>query len=172
MKRKQQTTPRSLVAFIVLAMAGVAAGESERTKQPAGCAAGCSVAGPPVATISPVEIASCLEHLAGWKAGETSLALETLLFHAGEVIPYVRSHGLGTLETGQAAFLKKELARDEARIVLRIIDAEGVERLRMDRRVPIGEKQHLHPGDAVGFHPPEISFTIHRVGLHHLWSRL
>lgn len=172
MKRKQQTTPRSLVAFIVLATAGVAAGEFERTKQPAGCAAGCSVAGPPVATISPVQIASCLEHLAGQKVGETSLALETLLFHAGEVIPYVRSHGFGTLETGQVAFLKKELARDEAHMVLRIIDAEGVERLRMDRRVPIGEKQHLHPGDAVGFHPPEISFTIHRVGLHHLWSRL
>ena len=53
-----------------------------------------------------------------------------------------------------------------------LVDAEGVERLRMDRRVPIGEKQHLHPGDAVGFHPPAISFTIHRVGLHHLWSRL
>ena len=69
-------------------------------------------------------------------------------------------------------FLKQELARCHAQIQLRIIDAQGKQRMTFDRRVPIGIKQHLHPKAADGFTPPEISFTIQRVGLEHLWTRL
>ncbi len=100
------------------------------------------------------------------------MELETLLFHAPQVVPYLREEGCGALNSDHADFLKRELSRTHARIQLRVIDANGKERMTFDRKVPIGEKQHLHPKEAEGFAPPEISFTVQRVGLRHLWTRL
>ena len=53
------------------------------------------------------------------------------------------------------------------------MDERGVERLRLgNRRVPLGVKKHLLPADPGDLPPPEISGTVRRVGLHHLWTRL
>lgn len=158
-------------ALALLALTGVIsrAGEPPPEKR---CAAGCSAAGPPAAELGPAEIATCLEEIASQPLGEASLELETLLFHARQVVPYLHAKGLGPLRSEQTMFLKRELARTHAHIQIRVVDAAGKQRMTFDRRVPIGVKQHLHPGEAQGFAPPEISFTIQRVGLHHLWSRL
>ena len=159
------------MAFCLIALAGVLHGADETQPLPK-CAAGCSVAEPAVAKLGAGEIAHCLGKMADQPVGEASLELETLLFHAGQVIPYLQASGPGPLKSQQSRFLKRELARSHAHLRLRVIDAEGKERMSFDRRVPIGVKQHLHPEAADGFAPPEISFTIHRVGLHHLWTRL
>jgi len=159
------------IGIILIALTLVISGAGEPQPK-AQCAAGCSVAGPPAAELSPAKIASCLGQIANQPLGEASLELETLLFHAGQVVPYLQDKGMAPLNSEQARFLKRELARTHAHIRLRIVDAEGNERMTFDRLVPIGVKQHLHAKEAQGFAPPEISFTIHRVGLHHLWSRL
>ena len=157
------------VALIALTSGIARAGEPPAEPK---CAAGCSVASPPTAILSSSEIASCLEKIANQPVGSPSLELETLLFHASRVIPHLHEKGHGPLKSEQAQFLKRELARTHAEVELRIVDADGKQRMRFERQVPIGEKQHLHAKQAQGFAPPEISFTIHRVGLNHLWSRL
>ena len=136
------------------------------------CAAGCSAAVPPKSELSATEIARCLERIARQPVGEASLELETLLFHANRVIPYLQTFGTEPLKAEQSRFLKRELARSHAHIRLRVVDSEGKERMTFDREVPIGVKQHLHSEAAVGFVPPEVGFTVQRVGLRHLWTRL
>jgi hypothetical protein len=163
------------IALGLIALSGAIAVAGEPLPEPLPeerCAGGCSVAGPPTAELSATEIARYLGKVANQPLGEASLELETLLFHAGVVIPYIHDKGLESLKPEQSRFLKRELSRTHAHIRLRVVDAEGKERMSFDRRVAIGEKQHLHPKEAQGFATPEISFTIHRVGLQHLWSRL
>ncbi len=159
------------VLALTLAVDVAIAGETEKLPK-ANCATGCSVAEPAKSELGATEISACLEKIAVQPLGKASLELETLLFHAPKVIPYLSNNGQGPLKSDQARFLKTELARTHARVQLRVVDADGKQRMTFDRQVPIGEKQHLHPKAADGFTPPEISFTIQRVGLNHLWSRL
>jgi hypothetical protein len=145
--------------------------ETVSTPEPK-CAAGCSAAEAPTNELGAKEVARCLREIAKQPVGEASLELETLLFHAGQVIPYLQTFGQEPLESEHSHFLKRELARSHAHIQLRVVDSNGRERMTFDRHVPIGVKQHLHSEEAEGFAPPEVGFTIQRVGLHHLWTRL
>ena len=159
------------ILLLALTAACATAGEPKKSPDPK-CAAGCAVAEPAKPALSAAEISACLKKIAGQKLGEPSLELETLLFHAQNVISYVNDHGQGALSSDQSRFLKSELARTHARIQLRVVDADGKQRMNFDRMVPIGEKQHLHAKAADGFAPPELGFTVQRVGLNHLWTRL
>ena len=103
-------------------------------------------------------------------------ALETLLFHGASArgwIDYLGSAALEPLGAERAALLTAELDRDQALLSVRVTDADGNERFTLDRvRVPLAEKQHLHPDAALDLQLPEVSGTVQRVGLNHLWTRL
>ena len=69
--------------------------------------------------------------------------------------------------------LEEELSRRTARLEVRFVNDADVERLRLEPTlVPLGVKQHLHPQHTLDLQPPEISGTVRRVGLRHLWTRL
>ena len=69
--------------------------------------------------------------------------------------------------------MNAELARTHAFLSVRLVAEDGTERVRLDRaRILIGEKQHFFPETAAGLQAPEISGTLQRVGVSHLWARL
>ncbi|MDA1140715.1 MAG: hypothetical protein O3B01_19285 [Planctomycetota bacterium] len=137
------------------------------------CSAGCAAAPSAGRTISDTEIVAHLTRLAGEETGSATPSMETLLFYRKEVVNWVGVHGTTPLDEARAEFLKKELERGmRARVHFRIVDSEGACRIELEAEVPIGEKQHLHPAAAIDVTPPEFSFTVRRVGLHHLWTRL
>ena len=171
---KKRAVPKFLtIPFFPIMLAASVTGAGEpKTVPKAECATGCAVAETKKSQLGAAKIADCLEKMAKQPLGEPSLELETLLFHASEVIPQIRDKGAGPITSDQAKFLKTELARTHARIQLRVIDADGKQRMTFDRHVRLGEKQHLHTKAADGFAPPELGFTVKRVGLNHLWTRL
>ena len=125
----------------------------------------------------PAALAARLEgHVEGWlslPAAEPGLDLETLLFHRREVGAWLDSPAAADLPPARRSFLERELARDRARIELRVVDADGRERLRLDPTdVRLGKKAHLHPEHTLDLQPPEVAGTVERVGLTHLWTRL
>ena len=171
MRNRTAPTLLTLVSIATLAAAPPEAGGGDAPKK-LECATGCAAAEQKKPRLGADEIDRCLRAIAQQAPGEASLELETLLFHAPEVIPHIQDHGTGSLTPEKENFLKRELSRTHARIELRVIDSEGKLRLTFDQQVPVGVKQHLHSESAQGFTPPEVGFTVQRVGLHHLWTRL
>jgi hypothetical protein len=137
-----------------------------------GCTGGCATSSHEPLPLSESELRKAFDGVAGRAAGEPSPALETLLFHAPQTRDYLNTMGARLTES-QRAFLERELNRSHVQFELRILDEAGVERLRLEpRRVPLRIKQHLHAEHHRNLQPPEISGTLYRVGLDHLWARL
>ena len=137
------------------------------------CATGCSAVPATIGSLDGPEIERLLSEFVGGPASEENQALETLLFHGAQVKDLWETLDRSALDAERGAFLRRELARTHARLDVRFVDDRGVERLRLgDQRVPLGIKEHLFPIDTQGFQPPEISGTVRRVGLKHLWARL
>lgn len=139
---------------------------------PEGCATGCSAVPESAYTLPRAEIRRCIDAMATQQVGTASIELETLLFHSGDVRRFAHHHGLDPLSTDRQAFLRRHLAMREASVSVRVTDESGIERIRFAQNVPIGEKQHLHVDDATDITPPELGFTVKRVGLYHLWTRI
>lgn len=140
---------------------------------PESCSSGCgsepaSIANAPAAE----ELAELLAAHASEPLGEATPALEALLFHAEATRAHLETRGAGGLDASRLVLLERELARTEVVFEARIVDAEGVERVRLEpSRIPLGVKQHLHADEVVRFQPPVIAGRVERVGLHHLWTR-
>lgn len=101
------------------------------------------------------------------------IAFETLLFHGDATRARLAAEGTPGLDSERAGRLKAELERSHARLSVRFVDAGGGERLTLDSAlVPLGLKRHLWPRETVDLRPPEVSGTLQRVGVKHLWSRL
>jgi hypothetical protein len=104
-----------------------------------------------------------------------SEALEELLFHHVAARPLMERLGTDPLDPERAEFLRRELSRERAWIDVRVVDAKGVERIRLrPQHVLMDHKQHLFPAEAdrVQIQELEVSGTVRRVGLDHLWTRL
>ena len=137
------------------------------------CSAGCAAVPNNDGTLSDAEIDALLAQVAREEIGAASPSLEKILFFREAVLEYITSNGLGPLNDRHAEFLRHELKRgSRAMVAFRIVDTDGVCRIRLEKAVPIGVKQHLHPASASDLTPPEFSFTVQRVGLHHLWTRI
>ena len=77
---------------------------------------------------------------------------------------------LGATET---SILRDELSKTHVRLWLRIVDQDGIVRAKIDGApLPISQKTHLHMTDTRDLPTPEVSGTIYRTGLHHLWTRI
>ena len=148
-----------------------AAGKSLADQE--GCAAGCAIGNHPIEPITEGEYRSLLGSLANGSAKERHDALETLLFHGREARGYVDRLGTDPLSSEQARGLRRELAKTHVRLWLRLVDERGVVRAQIDGEVfPIGERTHMAFTDSKDLQLPEASGTIHRTGLHHLWTRM
>ena len=154
------------------ALLEIAPPEAQETLKEA-CAAGCSVGSHPITPLAASEYREHLQALAQGPEDTRTKALETLLFHGPQVRELTRELGLAPLAGEPAARLRRELARTHARLWLRVVDEQGEVRAAVDgERFPIGRKEHVHASVARNLQPPEISGTIQRTGLHHLWTRI
>lgn len=69
--------------------------------------------------------------------------------------------------------LQRELKRERVLVSFRLIDSEGVERVKMPpMNVPLDLRHVFEPLQAQGVQPPEASGTVKRVGLGHIWQRI
>ena len=156
-----------------------AAGGTETEHDPERiCATGCAVGSGELEGPTRAELETLLDGLRDSPLDADNLALATLLFHGARVGRMLDGlDGLDglcdRLDPPTEAFLRRELERRHARLDVRFLNADGSERLRLGaRRIPLDEKQHLFPSHAEALTPPEISGTVRRVGLDHLWVRL
>ena len=150
-------------------------GESGSIGEPSSgsdCVGGCNAVKDTTDELTGKEIKELLAVVANGAAKRANHALETLLFHGRQVSSYVGERGADPLDTVQTQRLRAELAKTHTLISLRVIDSDGRVRMELCENVPVGIKQHLHPTSADGFTPPEVSFTVQRVGLRHLWTRI
>lgn len=100
-----------------------------------------------------------------------SEALEALLFH-GEATRALLETARFELDEEREAFLRAELAITHARVDVRVIDVHGKERMHLgESRFPLGVKEHVHAHETSALQAPEVSGTVHRVGVKHLWAR-
>lgn len=137
------------------------------------CAAGCAAVPDEEGTLDHAQFLRLVEELGRGEFNSDNPALETLLFHGPRTREHLEHDASPSLDPWLLSQLETELAKDHARLELRVIDEQGATRLRLDPTVvPLAEKQHLHASEAIGFDAPEISGTIKRVGLRHLWARL
>lgn len=147
---------------------------------PSACKTGCSVGNHPIEPLAEGEFLGLVEGLADDDLPETerTRALEMLLFHGARTRELIAKHGLDALEPSLADSLRRELSRTHARLSLRIIDEHDVVRAVLDEaRMPVGVKEHVHvsaadPSAPDALQPFEVSGTVHRTGMRHLWARL
>ena len=138
------------------------------------CATGCSAASYVDGELSQAELARLL---AVWESAPASpegeLALDTLLFYGPQTRALAWRSGFDGLSHSRAKLLARELERDQARVSVRLVNEAGEERLYLPpTRFPLGEKQHVMAERTSDLQPPEVSGTVKRVGLSHLWVRL
>ncbi len=136
------------------------------------CKNGCSLQTHHIPPLTDDQFLAALEAYAKEPPDQDSEALDTLLFYNARTIELIETHGTGKLPPAHAAFLRKELARDDADVWVRFVDEADKVRVAVGPiRVPIGKKKHLHPHLLDDVQSMEINGTVMRTGLYHLWSR-
>lgn len=134
------------------------------------CATGCSAASYVEPELDMDEYLRLVDAAAAGAWSEDNAALESLLFYGEAAARLTREHGTGGFAS---ELLLSELDRSHATLSVRLVNASGVERVTLaPARIPLGEKQHLFPEHSSDVQVPEISGTVRRVGLNHLWTRL
>jgi hypothetical protein len=152
---------------------GVVGDEAESQSTKSACKGGCSAVAVKSDELRPEALRFWLKKYSNEEPAAATTALETLLFHGTQLENWLATNGSHSLDKEHLAFLQKELKRGrEAQVSARIVDADGKLRMEFEQSVRVGEKQHLHVYKTSGIAAPIISFTVKRVGLHHLWARL
>ena len=138
-----------------------------------GCQAGCSISSHPVEPLTRPEYLNLLQTFASGDAESRVAALETLLFYGRDVREWIEGPDGQILSEDQTVLLREELSKTHVRLWLRLVDDNGVVRGKIDgARMPISEKTHVHMTDTSDLPAPEVSGTVYRTGLHHLWTRI
>jgi hypothetical protein len=147
--------------------------ESTDLTENSACSSSCATSNTASPILPDTEIESLLARFATEPMASGSEALETLLFHGAQVQEFLIGRQTSPLDPERRRFLQAELSRTHAIISVRLVDEHGVERLSLEpRRIPLDIKQHLVADQATRIQPAEISGTVKRVGLHHLWARI
>ena len=132
---------------------------------------GCSLGDARGPELSEADFIALLDAWAAEPLGESTLALDTLLFDAARSSALLELHG-ERLPEARRAWLEAELARDEVVIEMRLVDERGRERGALaSAAFPLREKQHLVFQDTGTLGWLETGGKVKRVGLGHLWSR-
>jgi len=103
---------------------------------------------------------------------QESAALDALCYYGIQTRDMLAQFGTGTLDKEREEFLRREVRRTHAFLSVRVIDEHGVVRVSMMRkRVQFDRRSHHEVDEVVDVVPPEISGTVKRVGLYHIWAR-
>ncbi|MCZ6767123.1 MAG: hypothetical protein O7D32_09360 [bacterium] len=146
--------------------------DSDSSGEP-GCQAGCSITNHPIEPLTDSDYHSLIRSVAVGGDAERVHALETLLFHGPQVGDLIDRLGTGPLADSEVETLRHELSKTHVRLWMRLVDQEGVVRASIENeRFLIAEKTHVHFPDTQDMDALEISGTIFRTGLHHLWTRM
>jgi hypothetical protein len=137
------------------------------------CKTGCRVTTHDIPVLDDATISTLVEDLAEeTRPGSDSVALETLLFHADSLRRYVGTHGAAALGRHRE-LLVHELTITHAIMQVRVVDEAGLLRAQFaPTRVPLGHKTHHFATQTHRLPGLEVSGTVIRVGLEHVWSRL
>jgi hypothetical protein len=137
------------------------------------CKTGCAIAKHGDGPLADEELAAWLDAYQQSEALAASVALETLLYHGAQVRAFVQTKGAKVLDDAHRAKLNQELQRVYAVVEARLVNDEGevVSHLK-PTEVRLGEKAHLYVPGMKDRPPFEISGTVMRVGVAHLWARL
>ena len=139
-------------------------------KTTSGCVSGCGAIPDTTPAITKDEFMKHLQAFARTPITEPGLDLETLLFYGKETRKWLPETSV--LDDEHLQFLQHELQKTHAEIQLRVTDDKGIVRIELKPRVvEIGQKYHEHIHLTRDMQQLEISGTIKRVGVHHLWSR-
>ena len=141
---------------------------SLKAKKP-GCQGTCQVEAPEV--LSDAATDRLLAKVAAMPPGTESLELDTLLFHDKETLQRLDAKAV-PVPAEWDAVLRRELARRDVLVTIRVVDETGAERARIDGNWEIGVRAHHLVEDVVGVPPFEASGTVVRVGREHLWVRM
>lgn len=156
-------------------------GQPGSTLLPGGgdCLGGCAALPEPQSDLSAERFALLLADYAGAPFGAVTPALEELLFHGERSLELLADHAAlaasaaSQADAGRIQWLRTELSRRAVHVQLRVIDANGVIHASLDEaRMPLDAKQHAHVNTRAGLQALELSMTLRRVGLAHLWARL
>ena len=129
---------------------------------PPSCVGGCAAVPADGTALSRNQTHELVQALTAMPAGTDCPELEELLFQGTPV-------DASGLSPEWRAFLDRELSRKTVILSLRIGTPPRVE---LTRTLPIGPRTHLRADRAVGVTPPEVTLTVKRVGLDHLWTRI
>ena len=166
-------TPSNRIGSAIARAAETANLTDDHPRPPGDCVAGCSIANHPIESLTESEYLDLVEKFANGTGPSGVDALETLLFHATDTRAFIEQSGTSGLAGEKKTLLERELAKTHVRLWLRLVDDDGVVRAKIDgERFPIGERTHLRVASTENLPAPEISGTVHRTGLHHLWTRM
>ena len=137
------------------------------------CKTGCNIATHDIDRLDDATIMALVDDLSNEdQPGPDSPALEALLFHADSVRIFLDQHGPRALGRHHT-LLMRQLAVTHAVIEIKVVDETGRIRAQFaPTRVPLGRKTHHLATKSHELHGLEVSGTVVRVGLEHVWSRL
>ena len=170
----------------LLALAGCAAptvaarvtvpkGTATNTTPHLGCqSGGCAfVPSPEQHDLPRAQLDALITEVGTTPVGFDSLALDTLLFHDGEVRRRLAEPDGPALSPAWSARLRDELAKRTATFSMRITDEHGRVRVFVpEMLMALGAKKHLPIAETDLGTPMNANGTIVRVGQHHLWYRM
>ena len=132
---------------------------------------GCGDARHPTRRLNENEFRDLMRSYAAEPYGGGS-ALDALCYYGPQALFMLDAVGGCEVEPARADLLRRELKRDHVYFSVRVIDENGVERLTLkDSYTPFDANVHHHLSATKYVPPCEISGTIKRVGLHHIWAR-
>ena len=146
---------------------------SQGEEPDAQCVGGCSFVKDEAPDLSRADFR---RHLAAYASPQKEIsqpAWEALLFHHTRARKLLAAEEQVTLPPERLAHLQRELKKTHVWLDVRLTDARGVERLRLEpQRVPLGQKTHHWPQRRIGLQAVDVNGSIRRVGERHLWARL
>jgi hypothetical protein len=140
-----------------------------------GCSSGsCAFAPPPEAVDIPHEkILELMGEVAREPVGTESLALDTLLYHDGEIGEMIAKGETGALPVAWIGYLQEQIARRVALFSLRVVDESGAIRAQiLEEPMTLGVKRHMEIADSNLHQDMNANGTMVRVGRDHLWYRM
>lgn len=144
------------------------AGETAEDTAPA--CIGCGDARHPTPRLTQIEYKRLMAAY-GSEDGEDA-ALDSLCYYGPQAAYMLETAGDCGVDTKKIERLKAELARDHVYFSVRVVDENNVERLTLSRSyTPFDANVHHHLSQIVNTPPCEISGTIKRIGLYHIWAR-
>lgn len=103
---------------------------------------------------------------------EGGSALDALCYYGPQASFMLDTLGGCGVDLPRLERLRAELRRDHVYFSVRVIDENGVERLTLQNSyTPLDANVHHHLTATRNVPPCEISGTLKRVGLHHIWAR-